>query len=119
MQTLEPRWARCRMGRTNLPTENLVRSRGLEPPRLAALAPQASASASSATTALKRKVLQTTVVFCTSLLQFCCNFQLARSVGQIAFIGDVVLAENRFRFVAGYLAGHVAGYASTNQVAHG
>ena len=30
---------------------NLVRSRGLEPPRLAALAPQASASASSATTA--------------------------------------------------------------------
>src|ERR1700730_7080061 len=31
---------------------NLVRSRGLEPPRLAALAPQASASASSATTAL-------------------------------------------------------------------
>jgi len=32
--------------------EKLVRSRGLEPPRLAALAPQASASASSATTAL-------------------------------------------------------------------
>ncbi len=31
--------------------EILVRSRGLEPPRLAALAPQASASASSATTA--------------------------------------------------------------------
>src|SRR6266436_6039608 len=31
---------------------NLVRSRGLEPPRLAALAPQASASASSATTAM-------------------------------------------------------------------
>jgi hypothetical protein len=29
----------------------MVRSRGLEPPRLAALAPQASASASSATTA--------------------------------------------------------------------
>src|SRR5216684_2895645 len=39
-------------GLTNLPAENLVRSRGLEPPRLAALAPQASASASSATTAL-------------------------------------------------------------------
>src|SRR6266478_5949957 len=51
MQTLELRWARRRLGRTNLPTEYLVRSRGLEPPRLAALAPQASASASSATTA--------------------------------------------------------------------
>src|SRR6266446_3500607 len=52
MQTLELRWARRRWGRTNLPTEYLVRSRGLEPPRLAALAPQASASASSATTAM-------------------------------------------------------------------
>src|SRR6267154_4070456 len=40
------------LGLTNLPAENLVRSRGLEPPRLAALAPQASASASSATTAM-------------------------------------------------------------------
>src|SRR6266851_5268156 len=45
-------WARRHWGQINIPEENLVRSRGLEPPRLAALAPQASASASSATTAM-------------------------------------------------------------------
>src|SRR6267143_4044926 len=39
------------MERKKVCCEILVRSRGLEPPRLAALAPQASASASSATTA--------------------------------------------------------------------
>jgi hypothetical protein len=38
--------------------ENLVRSRGLEPPCLAALAPQASASASSATTARTNYTLE-------------------------------------------------------------
>src|SRR6267143_1742253 len=40
------------MGGAKFHAEILVRSRGLEPPRLAALAPQASASASSATTAM-------------------------------------------------------------------
>src|SRR5712692_6779675 len=40
------------IGNKKVSCENLVRSRGLEPPRLAALAPQASASASSATTAM-------------------------------------------------------------------
>ena len=39
--------------------ENLVRSRGLEPPCLAALAPQASASASSATTARNKLYIRT------------------------------------------------------------
>src|SRR5882724_4431590 len=42
---------RLRSGQNFAEGEILVRSRGLEPPRLAALAPQASASASSATTA--------------------------------------------------------------------
>src|SRR6266436_6111949 len=43
---------RLRSGQNFAEGEILVRSRGLEPPRLAALAPQASASASSATTAM-------------------------------------------------------------------
>src|ERR1700683_2628251 len=44
---------------TSLSFENLVRSRGLEPPCLAALAPQASASASSATTARNKLYIRT------------------------------------------------------------
>ena len=79
------------------------------------LAPEASASASSATWALHDEGLTTC---CCHFVLSAANFQVPRRIRPVTFLRDVVAAEYQVRFVTRSSPSNITRHASPNQVSN-